>query len=316
MSAVAVASLSRDLHGRAIVHELQTRKVSAYLIGVDTICPYSNITWRNDNQATGRILDVDGRWCDVESLDVVWWRRVNQPQTLLPDDFDPTLRDLINNDAKAAFAGLFVDRFRGTWVNDPAKDVIAGNKLYQLTAAKEIGFRVPDTLVSSVPQDVRAFCSEYGGKVVCKKLVGTPLKSLATIIVGDAELSDDSSIVICPSIYQEIIDAEYHLRINCFGDHVSACSIKTPLLDWRRDLTVPFKEHNLEEETASKIAKLTRKFGLRMAIYDAIIERGTGELVWLEVNPQGQFLFEEALSGLGLTASFCDYLIDLADKKL
>jgi hypothetical protein len=34
-----------------------------------------------------------------------------------------------------------------------------------------------------------------------------------------------------------------------------------------------------------------------------------GEPVWLEVNPQGQFLFLEGLCGMPLTEIFADFLI-------
>lgn len=34
-----------------------------------------------------------------------------------------------------------------------------------------------------------------------------------------------------------------------------------------------------------------------------------GEPVWLEVNPQGQFLFLDALTGLELGKRFAEYLI-------
>ncbi len=34
-----------------------------------------------------------------------------------------------------------------------------------------------------------------------------------------------------------------------------------------------------------------------------------GDLVWFEVNPQGQFLFLEPLTGQNLLASFADFLI-------
>jgi hypothetical protein len=34
-----------------------------------------------------------------------------------------------------------------------------------------------------------------------------------------------------------------------------------------------------------------------------------GQLVWLELNPQGQFLFSEAKGGYDLTNPFVDFLV-------
>ncbi|MFE6052518.1 hypothetical protein ACFQ6N_17330 [Kitasatospora sp. NPDC056446] len=38
-----------------------------------------------------------------------------------------------------------------------------------------------------------------------------------------------------------------------------------------------------------------------------------GQPVWLEVNPQGQFLFLEPLTGMPLTEHFADFLLAAAD---
>jgi hypothetical protein len=36
-----------------------------------------------------------------------------------------------------------------------------------------------------------------------------------------------------------------------------------------------------------------------------------GEIVWPEVNPQGQFLFLEGIAGLPLSSHFADYLLNV-----
>ena len=46
-----------------------------------------------------------------------------------------------------------------------------------------------------------------------------------------------------------------------------------------------------------------------MGIID-LKETPAGELIWLEVNPQGQFLFLEALSDLKIGDIFAEYLLD------
>ncbi len=39
-----------------------------------------------------------------------------------------------------------------------------------------------------------------------------------------------------------------------------------------------------------------------------------GKPVWLEINPQGQFLFVEGLTGLDLTSAFTDFLYQEAKE--
>ncbi|MFZ0505160.1 MAG: hypothetical protein WAM44_15680, partial [Chthoniobacterales bacterium] len=57
------------------------------------------------------------------------------------------------------------------------------------------------------------------------------------------------------------------------------------------------------------VRKVLDKLGLAMGVID-IKEDPDSELVWLEVNPQGQFLFLEPLTGLKLTDHFAEFLIE------
>ena len=53
---------------------------------------------------------------------------------------------------------------------------------------------------------------------------------------------------------------------------------------------------------------MVRALGLRMGILDLKLGPD-GELVWLEINPQGQFTFLEGMgSGIRLSRPFCDFL--------
>ena len=52
---------------------------------------------------------------------------------------------------------------------------------------------------------------------------------------------------------------------------------------------------------------MVRHLGLAMGVVDLKLD-GDGEPVWLEVNPQGQFLFVEGLSGVPLTRALAEFL--------
>jgi hypothetical protein len=62
-----------------------------------------------------------------------------------------------------------------------------------------------------------------------------------------------------------------------------------------------------------RLTSVLDHLGISMAAMDAKI-RPDGEMVWLEANPQGQFLFLEGLTGLDLTGRFCEFLIEWADR--
>lgn len=313
---IAIFSLEKDLHAHAVAHELRRRHgATCHIVATDRLFDRGGLSWEIavDGLYRGRLRSYDGDWFEVNCLDAVWWRRVNQP--LREDErlAGPDVRDFVQNEWRAALYGIVSDQFRGRWINRPQSDVLAGNKLYQLTAAQNAGLRVPTTLVSQEAPQVRDFCRRMGGRVAVKKLHGVPGRPLATVILTDQDLDDDETIQMCPTVYQELVHGEQHVRANCFGDDVYSVLIESPVFDWRRDLSVPFSPHALGAGTDATLVSLLRSLDLRMGVMDLKIT-DDGDVVWLEVNPQGQFLFCQALSGVDLIGAFAAFLIQEAQS--
>jgi glutathione synthase/RimK-type ligase-like ATP-grasp enzyme len=313
---IAIFSLERDLHAHAIAHELRRRfGALCHFVATDRLFDRGGLVWDNSDNgsATGRLKSYDGEWFEVDALDAIWWRRVNQP--LQSDDRLDTaeVRDFVQNEWRAALFGVVNERFIGTWVNRPSSDVLAGNKLYQLTAASGAGLHVPRTLISQDPREVRDFCRRVGGQVVAKKLHGVPGRPLATVVIAERDLDEDPSIQMCPAVYQEVVPGDRHVRANCFGDVVHSIMIQSEVFDWRRDLSVPFTPFSLGADLDAALVALLRVLDLRMGIMDLKIT-DDGQVVWLEVNPQGQFLFGQALSGVDLISAFAEFLMREAES--
>ena len=57
----------------------------------------------------------------------------------------------------------------------------------------------------------------------------------------------------------------------------------------------------------SALRAVLAHLGLRMGIVDLKLD-DAGVPVWLEINPQGQFLFAEGLCGLRLAEAFADFV--------
>jgi glutathione synthase/RimK-type ligase-like ATP-grasp enzyme len=250
---------------------------------------------------------------DVRAVDVVWWRRFNQPAKV-SNRVGAIARDIITNDCRSSIEGLLVNEFRGVWVNAPEATRSAENKLIQLRAAQRAGFRVPKTLVSQDPAAIRRFCAELGNEVVVKAVRGTTKAGLLTLKV-DAKFLDgtDAMLMLAPAIYQELIEGTQHIRANCFGENVYAARIDSAALDWRTDLSVPVTNIKLPDTINARLINTLSALDLRMGIVDLKMTP-SGEPVWLEVNPQGQFLFIEGLTGVPLASAFSDFLC--TEKRL
>ncbi len=62
-----------------------------------------------------------------------------------------------------------------------------------------------------------------------------------------------------------------------------------------------------------RLRAVLKALGLKMGIVDLKLTQAEIP-IWLEINPQGQFLFAEALSGLNLTSAFAVFLCEEARK--
>jgi hypothetical protein len=85
--------------------------------------------------------------------------------------------------------------------------------------------------------------------------------------------------------------------------------IETDKLDWRPDLNVNISSWPVPKTVHDRVRKVIEHLGLEMGIVDIKITPD-GELVWLEVNPQGQFIFLEPITGIPFIDEFSKYLID------
>ena len=314
---IGIFSLKDDLHALAIEHALRgDSRTACHVFETDDFVHEGRLTWSIGGGAPSdpaALRDRCGELVELRTLDLIWWRRAGFPQREHHALDDASDRALVDNEWKYALYGALDNEFRGTWINDPQRNRRAENKLVQLRAAVDSGLRVPRTLVSQDPAAVRRFCAESGPRgAIVKAVRGARRRFLWAVRVDESRL-DDGSIALSPAIYQELIPGDVHLRICCFGEEIRTFALESAELDWRNDLSVPCREFRLDEESRQRIADVLRRLGLRMAVMDAKLTPD-GELVWLEANPQGQFLFVQGMTGVDLIEPFASFLVGEADR--
>jgi hypothetical protein len=68
------------------------------------------------------------------------------------------------------------------------------------------------------------------------------------------------------------------------------------------------RETLIDPGVASRLLRIQRILGLDMSIHDLIVDRNEVP-IWLEIYPQGQFLFLEGLTGAPMTRHFAEFLL-------
>jgi hypothetical protein len=313
---IAIVTHEADLHALIVREQLRRSGDNCAVIASDRLAGLSALSWYlNDHDGAALCRDIDGREIPVRELDLVWWRRM--PRGASPDNdghLPHPVEIFAARNIRESLVGMFLTDFTGVWLDHPEAIRRANNKLVQLRFAAASGFRVPRTLLSQDPDRIRQFAASLNGRMIVKTVAGMLGVPSLTGEVTPEQLEHDGPLKACPAIYQELIPGREHLRVHCFGTKVKTTLIKSDLLDWRHPLEIEIEPFELPQKLGKSLLDILAKFGLQMGIFDLKLTP-EHHPIWLELNPQGQFLFVEALGGEQLVDPFVRFLQDLADRR-
>ncbi|HLL52473.1 MAG TPA: hypothetical protein VK447_02945 [Myxococcaceae bacterium] len=317
---VLLVSHSGDFFTVERVTEALVRK-GAHPLRIDTDCfPAGGLrlSTRVDTLVSRqRLGDVELRREDVRA---VWMRRLWAPA--LDPALDPRFADACRRESRAALEGFLSGLATARWMDPLEVTRAASDKLSQLRLAREVGLRIPRTLVTNDPAEARAFFAEVGGRMVAKLL--TPLSvsmdgsgpCLPTSIVEEAELEGLESLRLCPMVFQERIDKASELRVvyvagRLFTGAIDARGSRQGAVDWRRTRPseAPWRPGALPAKAAAAFLELMKRLGLLFGAADIILPPH-GEPVFLEVNPGGEWGMLEHELGLPISEAIAETLLD------
>lgn len=278
------------------------------------------------------ISDKNWSWNTIENesntpfyynqFDAIWWRRPRRP--FVPDYVHEDDKIFIHKENSIYHDSIpYLLNDGAWWVNPIASQPKTRSKIVQLKLAQRCGFKLPKTLISNSPQDIKEFINHSNRKVIYKPFHPQcwadhdGLKIIYTDKVTTDDLPSDEMLQIVPGIYQNYVEKKYELRVTCFGSYISAVKIDSQAddlgkTDWRRipGNELPLVEVELPQTVKNRIILLMKELGIVFGCFDFIVTPND-ELVFLEVNEQGQFLWvEELLPELCYLDVFCEFLIN------
>jgi glutathione synthase/RimK-type ligase-like ATP-grasp enzyme len=264
-------------------------------------------------------LDVGDRLIDLSAVGSVWYRR---PRSPVPH---PTLRNasirMYAADECKRFVADVWESLSCRWVpGRPATIRHAGLKAYGLSAAAALGFELPPTLVTNSPARFRAFYRQHNGNVVSKVASSAFHRAVGetycryTEVVSRRDVGYSESIRLAPVIFQAYVPKLLELRVTVVGASVFAAEIHSQATnrtrhDWRRYdlLQTPHRPHELPADLRDRCVRLVAAQGLCYGAIDLILTPD-GRYVFVELNPNGQYLWIEEQTGLPITDAICDLL--------
>lgn len=304
---VLILTAAGDPHASWAARGLERAKTRCHIVQSDRLATAGALSWGTEVKSC--VQDADGLTVDLSNVSTIWWRRSNNQNGL---DLESPDKHLINRCASAAWIGTLLRDPNIRVIDDPFTVFRAENKAIQLEVAQRAGFVIPPTLISNAPDDIRAFAQSHEA-IIAKTLRHTPQTMLETVEVTLDQLQDEESLRLCPTIYQAKVPGTQHLRLLVFGDDAVGAELTSPHLDWRGRKEVRMAEYRPDIALRERCFTLLRNLRLSMAVFDLKI--GPDGPIFLEINPQGQFLFLEILSGADWEDRFAAFLLELRELR-
>lgn len=305
---IGIFTIKGDLHALVIQKTLKEKGITSHIIEVDRLWDSNSINI-NFNSSEFYLLDREKKKVCIDKLRLIWWRRSVRGQQYENSHFPEQYKGYMNNEFEASLFGLLHSKFTGKWISHPFNTTLASNKIVQTQSALRAGLTLPKTLFSQDYKSISEFVSKNPDDVIIKPVYGSTTTPVYTKRINKSILKETEGLTICPTIFQEYIPGNTHLRINVFGNNIYSFIIQTEELDWRQNITNPVFYGETSPDLQKKIIDLLRIMNLRMGIFDFKVHKLTGETYFFEVNPQGNFLFLDGLTKFPLAEKFADYLI-------
>jgi hypothetical protein len=266
------------------------------------------------------VLHTDEAAIALGDLHSVWFRRPENPVPH-PEITDPVMRDYLEEECK-------------TFMNDvwhsldclcvPALPNVlrrAEFKASQLKVAGELGFELPPTLFTNSPEEFLEFYRRHNGNIV-SKLASKAFYSVTgatfnryTQVVSKRDVGYAGLVRYGPVIFQAYVPKRVELRVTVVGKELFTVEIHSQESnhtrhDWRRYdfFATPYLPHELPREVGQLCVELVERLGLCYGAIDLVLTPD-GRYVFLEINPNGQYLWIEDATELPITDAICDLLM-------
>ncbi len=304
-----ILTSDQDLTADYLIVELINGRLPYFRLNSEEISR-AELTFSINESGATRAISVGPRTLDLDAVSAVWYRRYIHP---IPNAaLTPAERYFVGGELRHLVMGLVLNP-RITWVNPIDKVSVAEHKLYQLQVASKLGFQVPRTVVSSDVEKLFNFASENAGGTICKPIFhgmffdGLSRHSVYTRRL-DVQTLDDASLSACPVLLQEEIPRIADVRATFIGRHCFVAEIRgdASMIDWRDPGTVvDYAVSSLDDTTVALCRRMLADLGLVYGAFD-FIRTPTGNLVFLEVNPTGEWAWLEEKLGFPMRDAFIE----------
>jgi hypothetical protein len=327
-STVLIITNDHDEHASAVIRELNRRDVPVFRFHPEDLPDRCSLSIEiREGRIDGEIRNAYHRVA-LHDVCAAWFRRARNlfadVRSLTPAVTSEELDDYITAQCRATVSALCEGLDAPLWVDHPGRLRRAEVKALQYAFAHKAGLATPATLICNDPKRAETFIQALGNaKCAIKPLLAYGVSNeqgfrlpLTTILPSDFPLQ---SVALAPNMFQPYIDKAFELRCVVMGDRMFAARLNSQKDDLTRtDWRAGNPQHeifDLPEHIRAAIRRLMASFEINFASMDMIVTP-SGEFVFLDLNPNGQWLWLQTELGLPLVESMVDLLTTYQTRSM
>jgi hypothetical protein len=310
---VLIVSTIVDAATDEVVRQLSSLSIPHRRVNTEDF-PFSRSIALSYGSATSAGLVVDGEL--LPSPTAIWYRRLRSPAK--PQSMEDGIYEFCLRENRATMLGGLLG-LRGRWMSHPAAVWQSENKPYQVAVAHELEFRIPRTVITNDVAAIRSAATTFGRMVVKPVRTGHVVhgggdRAIFTSELLPEHLDDLRGAELSPAIYQELVPKRFDIRVTIVGRQLFAAAIDSQsdpaaAVDWRHtdNPALPHQRTTLPEALQRRLHQLMNRLELTFAAID-LVETPSGDFVFLEVNPNGQWLWLDDMLDLGVSRAVASWL--------
>lgn len=308
-----------DIHPTNVIKHLVSWGVPVFRFNTECLLTdYQFKWWCDENGCDFYIRNIKNN-LEVygHEITAVWERRAMIPKHL-PITHRERSINKYNREEAHGFLSFLRYYMRDIYsIGSIVEDRPAESKMLQLAVAKSIGAKVPDTCFANYKTAFDDLCAKHE-KITLKSI------SNASVFVDDekeyvfysqkcksADLMKQAPEAFSQTAcyLQNYIDKKYELRITVCCNDIVACKIDSQIqgettgkIDWRQGYDYNLRQEIVEIPDSVKELCLSylKKMKLNFGCFDFIVTPDD-EYIFLECNPNGQWLWIELETGFDIS---------------
>jgi glutathione synthase/RimK-type ligase-like ATP-grasp enzyme len=297
---ILILGNSEELHITHVQKALTQAGVKVEYLNTSEFITGMNLSWQPDTQQ-GYLSLANGYRFNLQDIHSVFWHSFgNIPMPSFQDTAYHAIYNAMST-LRSVMQGASI-----RWINSWQAYQFHQEKPLQLKRIKEIGVKIPSTLISNDPQAILEFVKSHE-KLTFKPVYGSSCTRPITETYFDR---DRLSLALC---FSPVKIQEYNpgtnIRVYVIGESIYSAEICSPsldIVDSREAQIIPIELPQTIQHQCRAIAKA---FSLEWAAIDWRLNM-RGEYIFLEANPSPKFLDFEYQTGFPITQTLVNLLMN------